>query len=133
MTYPDRRRSVRDLSAAERLAILDRNEYEPTAEYPGAPDLWWPARCLLCGLGVPVTLNNLAEQDHSRNKRNPDVPRRRQRCSHNGGNRSRRPLPPLRHDEAVALLKLAGDLKGDPAPSALKSALNKLKQMVGST
>lgn len=137
MAYIDRPRNyARDLSEAERSAVLDRNEYASTAEYPGDTNARWPARCLLCGAEVTVTLNNLVAQDDYRQWRSeldPEFSDRRTRCSHSGGNRGPRPLKPLRYEEARALLKLIGDVEESALTSTSRAALKKLRRIAGST
>lgn len=136
MNYMNRPRDyARNLSEAERLAVLDRNEYEPCTPYPGHPGDHWLARCRLCGKEVTVVLNNLVQQDDWRQWRRKygNESLRRERCSHSGGNRGPRPLGPLRHEEARALLKLIGEIEEPKAHTTLGRALKKIRRIAGST
>lgn len=137
MTHMERPRGyIKNLTEPERVAVLDRNEYEPLTDYPGEPTERWPARCLLCGSGVTVTLNNLVAQDDHRQWRrslDPEFSERRQKCSHSGGNRGPRHPGHLRYEEARALMALIGEIEEPKPNSTLGRALKKVRYIAGST
>lgn len=70
----------RPLSNAERLALLDRSEYEPVEAIPAKLSERFTVRCRLCGAVVRLKLINLRTNDEGRRLYDPDA--RRETCYH---------------------------------------------------
>lgn len=116
-----------DLTEAERLAIADRNSYQPTGPCPERVTHFWHLRCLLCGREAALPLSYLHAQDIAREGR------RRAECSHRMSARKGpgwAQFSALSSEEAGALLELIGTPAVYPG-SLREHVIRKLTRIAG--